>query len=319
VSEDGTARVWEDATGQWQSTDKMRLLPAFRAHQGPIYAVACSPDGQYVATGGFNQQVLLWRPDGIPQITPRELYEMQIKGDRIPGTPYRELVGHNGPIRSVEFGGIGNKDARDLVLVTGADDNLVKVWNVDRESTAERIRPVKTFRGHGGYVRGCVFNSDCTWILSVSHDWTAKRWSLDKDAQTEVQLINGTPLDGHKDHVDAVAFSFTKDGKKVATASRDNTAHVYDLKDTNQLSREHTMTEGHNNLIPCGVYFDDGRKLATASLDNTVRVWDMLYGTENLKLSGERFSRQPGTTDQQFWMCSTGIWMSCAKCARGWC
>ena len=84
----------------------------------------------------------------------------------------------------------------------------------------------------------------------MSHDETAKRWSIDKDAATEVHLVNGSPLDAHTNTVDAVAFSFTKDAKQFATASRDRTAQIYRLDPRDRIEREQTISEGHDNQIP---------------------------------------------------------------------
>ncbi len=290
ASEDGTVLVWVDQTGRWQDAAKIRPMPAFRAHSGPVYSVAVSPDGQYVATGGFDHHVLVWRPEDIPQIKPEKYFEMLLNGESVPQTPYRELLGHDGPIRSVAFGSPVSDKSRDLVLLTGGDDNTIKIWNVNKESSLDKLAPVKTFRGHGGYVRDAVFNPRGTWILSVSHDRTAKRWSLDEGASTEVYLVNGTPVDGHENNVDAVGFSFTPQSKKVVTASADNTAQTYALEGENKLNPIHTFSEGHAAQIPSGVYFDEGKKLATAAFDNTARLWDVLSGTELHKLEGTGYA-----------------------------
>ena len=292
VSEDKTARVWSDPTGKWNDQNAITVRLPFTSQETPIYAVACSPDGQYIATAGFDRRVLLWRPADMPQITEEEEFKRTLAGERIPETPYRELIGHNAPVRSVAFGG-SNPESRDLVLLTGSDDNTLKVWNVDRESTEPKVSAVKTFRGHGGYVRDCVFNPEGKWILSVGHDRRAKQWSIGPDAETEVHLVNGSPLDGHQDHVDAVAFS--DDAKRLATASRDTTAQIYELKNNGEQANEsweptHRIQEGHTNLIPSGVYFDGGQRLATAGFDNTARVWDMVLGTERLRLTGTGYN-----------------------------
>lgn len=285
VSDDKKALVWVDSTGQWNDHTNIKLLPPFNNHQNPIYAVACSPDGSFIATGGYGRRVLLWQINDVPRLSERELLELQLQGKRIPFTPFRELVGHSGPIRSIDFAITNEMNWRNLPLVTGSDDNTVKVWNVDRQSPLDKIRPIKTFRGHGGYVRDCVFNPQGTWILSVSHDRSAKRWSLADDANTEVYLVNGPTLDGHQDDVGAVAFS--PESESLVTASRDNTAQLYrsEGKNKNRWKRVFTLREGHANLIPSAVYFDGGRQLATASYDHSVRVWDLAAGTEKFHLT----------------------------------
>ncbi|MCA9073249.1 MAG: hypothetical protein KDA84_30205, partial [Planctomycetaceae bacterium] len=283
VGEDKKALVWVDPSGEWTDHAKIKLLPPFTGHNDPIFTLACSPDGEYVATGGLGRRVLLWRIQDIPQLSERELFELRLQDKPLPQTPFRQLLGHDGPIRSVKFTTPTTTDTRDLVLVTGSDDNTVKVWNVDRQSLLNKVGPIKTFRGHGGYVRDCVFNPQGTWIVSVSHDMSAKRWSLGEDADTEVYLVNGSPLDGHKDDVDAVAFS--PGNETLVTASRDNTAQLYRSNGKNHWKPTFTLRDGHQNVIPSAVYFDGGRKLATASYDRTVRVWDVASGTEKFQLT----------------------------------
>lgn len=49
-SDDGTARLWDAATGEMIRTFRM---PLGQGHQGRVFAVALSPDGKLAAAGGF--------------------------------------------------------------------------------------------------------------------------------------------------------------------------------------------------------------------------------------------------------------------------
>ena len=92
----------------------------------------------------------------------------------------------------------------------------------------------------------------------------------------------GTPLilRGHTDWVQTVAFS--PDGGRLATASVDDTARVWDARTGAELL---TLRE-HTHLVAAVAFSPDGARLATASYDKTARVWDARSGAELFTLRG---------------------------------
>ncbi|MEM9906141.1 MAG: peptidase C14, partial [Cyanobacteria bacterium P01_D01_bin.44] len=69
------------------------------------------------------------------------------------------------------------------------------------------------------------------------------------------------------------AVSFSDDGKRVATASSDNTARVWDAE-----TGEGLATLNHDDDVWAVSFSDDGKRVATASSDNTAQVWDAETG-----------------------------------------
>ncbi|WP_407885597.1 WD40 repeat domain-containing protein, partial [Scytonema sp. NUACC26] len=64
---------------------------------------------------------------------------------------------------------------------------------------------------------------------------------------------------------------FSPDGERLATASDDKTARVWDAKTGKPLQ---TLT-GHESSVSSVVFSPDGERLATASDDKTARVWQV--------------------------------------------
>ena len=85
-------------------------------------------------------------------------------------------------------------------------------------------------------------------------------------------------LGGHTDGILAVAVS--PGGGLIATASRDNTARVWNARDGSALR----VLEGHQGRVSVVTFSSDGGQLATGSRDATVRVWDPRTGDERAVL-----------------------------------
>ncbi len=87
-------------------------------------------------------------------------------------------------------------------------------------------------------------------------------------------------LKGHTSRVYSVAFS--ADGKRLVSASRDQTVKVWDAT-----SGQETLTlKGHTGPVWSAAFSADGKWLASASGDQTVKVWNATSGQESLTLKG---------------------------------
>ncbi len=76
-------------------------------------------------------------------------------------------------------------------------------------------------------------------------------------------------------HGDAVnSASFSPDGKRVVTASRDKTARVWDAETGKPVGEAMT----HGDAVNSASFSPDGKRVVTASEDKTARVWDAETG-----------------------------------------
>ncbi|MDM9580082.1 ribosome assembly protein 4 [Nostoc sp. GT001] len=85
-------------------------------------------------------------------------------------------------------------------------------------------------------------------------------------------------LKGHTNRVNNATFS--PDGRRIVTASDDNTTRVWDLS-----GQQLVELKGHTNRVNNATFSPDGRRIVTASDDNTTRVWD-LSGQQLVELKG---------------------------------
>ena len=87
-------------------------------------------------------------------------------------------------------------------------------------------------------------------------------------------------LRGHDEWVLLVAWSL--DGRRLASASVDRTARIWDTDTGKQL----VVLRGHSDEVRGVAWSADGQRLATASLDRTLRIWDTQTGNELALLRG---------------------------------
>src|SRR5216117_2744683 len=84
------------------------------------------------------------------------------------------------------------------------------------------------------------------------------------------------------------AASFSPDGQRIVTASRDRTARVWDAQ-SGKLVGEPLHHEGE---VMAASFSSDGQRVVTASYDNTAQVWDAQSG----KPVGEPLHHEDGVS-----------------------
>ena len=133
------------------------------------------------------------------------------------------------------------------------------------KASSERSSLPDSSRGHG--MSFCSRNEANLSALKVLYEAT---WSHPGLAL----------LSGHKKGLWQATFS--PDGKKILTASEDNTARLWSTKTGEQLA----VLAAHEDTISHVAFSPDGTKMLTASLDNTARIWSTGTGKPHTILRG---------------------------------
>lgn len=184
-------------------------------HDGPLSAIAYSPNGELLATGSWDGTIRIWNTaDGSVRAT---------------------LLGHQGHVNCLAF-----VEGSEHVL-SGADDGVLKLWNntgdlletipahagdllclsVSKDGTlwatggADRLvqvwnasthQHVAQLEGHTDWVRGVVFTNDNDRLITASDDKCLRFWSLSAATSDVVKQRNK-----------AITLAISPDGRTVAS------------------------------------------------------------------------------------------------------
>jgi WD40 repeat protein len=143
---DGSVQVWQ--VPHVNSIE--HILFSYHAHAGPVYALAWSPDGAEIVSGGHDAILRIWNV---------------ARSDSASGTGsiIRTYNGHTRPIKAVAWSPGGNH------IASGGDDATVQIWQ------AATGTHVATYEGHTSWVRAVAWSPGGNYIVSASgnsvHIW----------------------------------------------------------------------------------------------------------------------------------------------------
>jgi WD40 repeat protein len=259
--------------------NKIRERNQLKGHQGQVYSVSFSPNGQYLATTGQDGTARLWdlsgkqiavflvgeakvksvsfSPDGQHLATASEDGTAQLWN--LSGKQLAQFKGHSKKLTTVSFSPDGQ------YLVTAGEDGTARLWNLSGEQLAQ-------FDAHKGAVWSVSFSPDGQRLATAGEDGKVRLWDL---SGKELAQFNG-----HNNPV--LALSFSPDGKRLVTVTRDGTTRLWSLSGELQ-----AQWKSSRAWVLSASFSPDGRNIATAGADGTARLWD-LSGQQLAELKGHQ-------------------------------
>jgi WD40 repeat protein len=293
-SEDQIIRLWE----MGHQSKFITLV----GHEGRIFSLAYSPDGQFLFSGSSDRTAKLWdmqtqqclktfyghtnwiwsvdySADGQILVTGSE--DTTVRLWNLEGKCLGILKGHQAGVFAVAF----SPNAK--LLVSGAIDCTLKFWNVGEDKESFR-----TLHEHTSSVLSVAFSPDGCNLIRGSRDQTIKIWDVDTGKCLKT-------LEGHQGAIWALAVS--PDGQFLVSGGEDRTIKIWDLASGECLK---TLV-GHQNLIKSITFHPEEPVVVSGSLDETMKVWNIETGEflKTLRVTrpyeGMNITGTTGLTDAQ--------------------
>jgi WD40 repeat protein len=303
ASDDGTARIWDAASGA--------EIAVFRANAGKIVSAVFAPDGGRVAVAAEDGTARIWDgssgrgpvilkghkqslrsvafdPEGKRVVT-ASLDSTARIWDVESGTELAVLTGHTDPVNSAVFSASGRR------VVTSSWDSTARVWDASDGSE------VAVLKGHSGWVNNATFDRAGARVLTEGQDGTARIWDAGSGREisvlkklTELGGAPFAPLDARIWDADSgrEAVLLCAEGmrrvpfdvacKRVFTPWGDDTVRIWDAE-SGKLS---ALLKGHTNAVRVAAFSPDGKRIVSASEDHTARIWDVEDGAARAVFTG---------------------------------
>lgn len=231
---DKVVRVWDTSTGKTIRTLRGQIS---LGQDGEIYALALSPDGKLLATGGL--------------LTGTSEEKMAIRlYDFESGELITLLKGHQNTIQSLAFSADNN------FLISGSTDQSAIIWDIEAK------QKLHVLNGHTGYINAVAFTSDSKRVITAGNDKTMRFWQVDTGELLKI-------LKGHKEKITAVVIS----SKYIASASLDKTIRLWSAKNGRFIKTFAKLDDGVSSLA----FSSNGNYLVSGGTTTPVHchVWSI--------------------------------------------
>lgn len=223
---------------QWKVSDGT-LVRKYEGHTDAVYALALSPDGKTLATGGYDQKIKLW--------------------DVGTGAERMLLKGHNGGVFGLSFRPDGK------VLASASVDRTVKLWEV---ASGKRL---DTFSQPLKEQTAVAFSPDGKTVAAGGADNRIRVWGVTSAASEGSNKLLFTRY-AHESAI--LNLIFSGDGKSIVSSAADKTVKFWDASKM----AERVTLETQPDWSPALTLVDGGKHLALGRLDGSLAFYDLETG-----------------------------------------
>ena len=281
----------------WQVDNPAADPEIMDKHQGPVFSVAFSPDGETVASVSMVDPIWLWEfnnPSSAPStILDSELYSSTSKrsisfspdGGAIVSVDFEGQVllwdvsnPHQGPsilgegfgkVNSVAFATNVFDPSNDNKIVAGTEDGEVLIWDV---SNLDK-RPI-ILEGNLDAITSVVYTINTNKIAAGTINGAILIWDLSIHSKN---LTEPYLLAGHQQQVTALAFA--PDGDTLASGSDDRIVQLWQVADPTDIPLP-VVLKGHQGTVfslafsPKNEWLAGNKMLVSGSSDGKALIWN---------------------------------------------
>jgi WD40 repeat protein len=274
-------KLWDGTSG--------RLIRTLEGHDNQIWALAISPDGSRIASGGLDETIRIWETASGKLLT--------------------TISGHVGSVKQISFSWDGR-----VIAAGGFGSAMIGVWDVAAG------KPLRDFRSDNGTKPAVAISPSNNWLAAADkagvNVWDLETGALIKslprasahfeslafspdggrliagglkialwDLSTEkpIQLETAPIVEKTSSTVaSAPSVGFSADGKHAFAGGGEVVVAVWNAH-TGALMRAFTRT---GSTMPTMAFAPDKNRALSGGYDGAIRLWDMLTGAEVLTIAG---------------------------------